>query len=406
VLKALEKDPARRYAAASAFGEDIGHFLANRPVLARPPSTTYTIRKLVARHKAAAALGASLAIVLVAFAVAMSVMFARQRVQTLKAERVGEFLEEMLASPDPSNARGEEVLVRDVLNDASDRVRTDLREEPAVQAALQRTMARTYLSLGLSAQADSLARESVATLERIHGPRGHRETAASRRLLGDVLFQRGDYGEAESVLRRTLAEHRAVFGVDHEETAASIGLLGDVLNRQGEYEEAEKHLREGLRILGGTAGRETSRYATMAISLGTVLRSLGRYPETEALLREALQIQREVLPEDHPDVTRSMNELAMVLRHEGKFDEAESLYREAPIDEQVLRREHPLTAQLMANLGVLKSRGSTRKRRASTPSRCASGARSSTMSTRAWPHCSTISDPCSPSRAARPKRSG
>ena len=52
VAKALEKDPARRYAAAAALAADLRRWLAHEPILARPPSVLYHLRKFARRHKA------------------------------------------------------------------------------------------------------------------------------------------------------------------------------------------------------------------------------------------------------------------------------------------------------------------------------------------------------------------
>src|SRR5262249_46583086 len=51
VMKALEKDRARRYETANAFAEDLEHFLSGEPVKARPPSTVYRVRKFVRRNE-------------------------------------------------------------------------------------------------------------------------------------------------------------------------------------------------------------------------------------------------------------------------------------------------------------------------------------------------------------------
>jgi serine/threonine protein kinase/tetratricopeptide (TPR) repeat protein len=355
-LKALEKDPERRYATAAALGEDVGRFLGGHPILARPPSTAYQLRKLMARHRTITALAAVLALVVAGFAAAMSVMFAEQRVERLRAERIGAFLEGMLASADPTNARGEEVVVRDLLDEAVAKLDDELRDEPRVRASLQGTLARTYTGLGLYAEAEELARESVAGF--LSDRRGHDgpESAVARTTLGDALYHQGKYAEAESVLRQALAEQEERLTRNHPTTFETLGRLGETLQREGKLDEAEGIFRRSIAAQRET-GRETATFANHLVALGSVLKALGRYEESEAVLREGLEAQRRVLSEDDPDVTMGMNELAVVLRQRGKLDEAEALYREAiAIDERIFGREHPLTAQLMSNLAVaLKS---------------------------------------------------
>jgi serine/threonine protein kinase/Flp pilus assembly protein TadD len=51
VMKALEKDRTRRYETANAFAEDLEHYLSGEPVKARPPSTTYRLRKFARRNQ-------------------------------------------------------------------------------------------------------------------------------------------------------------------------------------------------------------------------------------------------------------------------------------------------------------------------------------------------------------------
>jgi len=52
VMKALEKDRARRYDTANGFAADILRHLANEPVLAAPPSRAYRTRKFLRKHRA------------------------------------------------------------------------------------------------------------------------------------------------------------------------------------------------------------------------------------------------------------------------------------------------------------------------------------------------------------------
>ena len=66
VLKALEKDRARRYDTANGLAMDVRRYLDNEPVLACPPSAMYRFQKLVKRNRLlfAAAGACSLALIL------------------------------------------------------------------------------------------------------------------------------------------------------------------------------------------------------------------------------------------------------------------------------------------------------------------------------------------------------
>ncbi|MHC4401008.1 MAG: tetratricopeptide repeat protein [Planctomycetota bacterium] len=63
-MKALEKDRNRRYETASSFAKDVERFLNDEPVDARPPSTSYRVRKFVRRNKSTVVAGA---LILLAF---------------------------------------------------------------------------------------------------------------------------------------------------------------------------------------------------------------------------------------------------------------------------------------------------------------------------------------------------
>src|SRR6266498_3118249 len=66
VMKALEKDRARRYDTANGLGRDVERYLADEPVVARPPSKLYRFQKMARRNKLAFAAGAAVLVALVA----------------------------------------------------------------------------------------------------------------------------------------------------------------------------------------------------------------------------------------------------------------------------------------------------------------------------------------------------
>ena len=60
VMRCIEKDRTRRYDTANGIVADIQRYMRHEPVVARPPSTTYLLKKLVRRHRVGVAAGVSI----------------------------------------------------------------------------------------------------------------------------------------------------------------------------------------------------------------------------------------------------------------------------------------------------------------------------------------------------------
>jgi eukaryotic-like serine/threonine-protein kinase len=102
VLKAISKEPARRYASAEEMGEDLRRFLADRPIRARRASSLEKVVRWCRRNPAVAALLAGLVLAVSAVAVVSTVAAfklkdERDQVQHAKGERDAEFAKKVVA---------------------------------------------------------------------------------------------------------------------------------------------------------------------------------------------------------------------------------------------------------------------------------------------------------------------
>ena len=79
VMKALEKDRGRRYETVNGLVADLNRFLANEPVIARPPSRIYRFSKLVRRNRVVFAAGTVVAVALLAGMITSTWLFVRER---------------------------------------------------------------------------------------------------------------------------------------------------------------------------------------------------------------------------------------------------------------------------------------------------------------------------------------
>jgi eukaryotic-like serine/threonine-protein kinase len=110
VMKCLEKDRTRRYETASGLAMDIGRYLGNEPITARPPSATYRLRKMVRRNKLAfGAVAAVVLALLLGIAVstweAVRASRARDAAQIAEAEQAGLRADAEVAQANEANQR-------------------------------------------------------------------------------------------------------------------------------------------------------------------------------------------------------------------------------------------------------------------------------------------------------------
>ena len=129
-LKALEKDRERRYGASLALAADLENYLQNRTVEARAASAAYRVRKYVRRHAVAVAVASGAAILLIAFAATQAVQLRRITRERDRADRITEFMTNMFKVSDPSEARGNSITAREILDKASKDIDTGLAKDP------------------------------------------------------------------------------------------------------------------------------------------------------------------------------------------------------------------------------------------------------------------------------------
>jgi serine/threonine protein kinase len=351
-LKALEKDRARRYATPSDLAADIGRYLRNEPVTAHPPSTAYRARKYIRRHRLGVAVAGAGVLLLVGFAVVQGVQLRNIRRERDRADRVTQFMTGMFKVSNPSEARGNTVTAREILDKASKEIDTGLSNDPELQAKMMYTMADTYLGLGLLPEAQSLLERALEIQRRVLGPRNP-DTLRSMSELATVVDREGHPVEAEKLSRETLYLQRRILGPEHPDTLVSMRRLAMALRDEGHLAEAEKLESETLdiqrRVLGPEHPNTLDSMSTLAITLGDE----GHYAETEKLEREMLDISRRIHGPEHPETLRAMSILAYTMRGEGRYAEAERLIRETlDVQRRILGPEHQDTLNSMEGLEI------------------------------------------------------
>lgn len=360
VEKALEKPAARRYQSVSALGDDVTRFLAGQPILARPPSVAYQFQKLAARHKVGVGFAAALALMILAFAVVMTVQAKRiagerdrANREAKTAQQVSEFLVSVFAVSDPFEGRGKSVTAREILDAGSARIGSELRDQPEVRAALSDTMGRVYRNLGMLDKATDLAQTGLTIRERLGG-RDTLEAAASLDSLGALKMDKGDFLEAEKLMREALEIRRRHLGAEHIAAAESLSNIGSVQYWKGDHKNSEATFREALAIQRKALGEEDLIVANTLNNLAMALKVQEKFAEATPLYLEALSIRQKILGPNHPLVAQSTNNLAMLYLRVKNYPEAERLFQEAlAVNRKALGEVHPEVVANLNNLALL-----------------------------------------------------
>jgi len=120
-MKALEKEPARRYGSPLDLAADIVRYLGHEPVLAGPPSGLYRARKFARRHRVGVTLAAGLVLGLVAFAATTTLQARRLAAERDRAAfesavsaQTSSFLVGLFEASDP--ASGRRITARELLD--------------------------------------------------------------------------------------------------------------------------------------------------------------------------------------------------------------------------------------------------------------------------------------------------
>ena len=356
-MKALEKDRVRRYGTASELAADIARYLHSEPVVAGPATPAYRLKKYAARHRIALGAAAGLLLLLAGFAVTQAVELRRiteERNQAARerdqATRVTDFMTSMFRVSDPSEARGNSVTAREILDKASANIDTGLAKDPELQAQMMHVMGDVYDNLGLYSRALPLEQRALEIRKRVLGPENP-DTLKTQNNLAILLARSGNYPEAEKLDRETVDTSRRVLGPDNPLTLGSTSNLAVLLDHEGRLAEAEQLDRQTLDASRRVLGPEHPNTLKSMATLANVVWHEGKYADAEKLDRELLDIRQRVLGPDHPDTLNTMNNLASVLDDEGDYADAEKLYRQTvDIQRRVLGPEHPVTLGSMSNL--------------------------------------------------------
>jgi serine/threonine protein kinase len=358
LLKALEKNPAERYATALEMADDLRRFLADQPIQARRPTWTQRLRKWARRHQPAVATGAISAALLVVFAFIF--LFISNRQIAEERNRKEEALQQSKTSEETATRRLRETLraLDRMLTRVPDDRLSDVSMDPERKAFYEEAL-EFY---------QRMLRESSTD------PQLRLETIRAYYLMGKIRRIFGQFRQAEEPLRQAiaLAESALQQGLTEPEYREQIALGRQALGNDlgplfGLYGKAEQELSAALDLWRELAAKnpKDQRYHLHIVecqgSLARKAAELGQTGKAEQLIRQTLDAHEQLkilFPHDH-DLRRerawAWRTLAHMLSGRGQDAEREKACRRALAEAQEIPRN---TFNFYALVGAQRDLGS------------------------------------------------
>jgi len=369
VLKALRKEPQRRYSSVEQFSEDIRRYLSGLPVLAHEDSRTYRARKFIGRHRFGVAAAALLVLSLAGGLAATLWQAHVAKLQRARAERrfndVRKLANSLMFEVHDSirDLPGGTAAKKLIIQRAQEYL-DSLAQESKSDPALLRELANAYGKLGTT-QGDSRASNLGDTAASLQSYRKAIELGAAavtldpgnvelkRQLADDYarldlpLFQKGDRDgereclrEAQQILEPLAASSPQDPRVQYSlakvyELNGSLFFRGNYQNQALESWAAALHIYERLAAAYPTNSLYRTDVSFGHKHLGTALLEQNHLDEALEHYREALSIDEAQLAAQPNNlnakyfITFSYDEIGRILGKRGEFDSAISYIRKA-----------------------------------------------------------------------------
>jgi serine/threonine protein kinase len=397
VLKAIAKEPARRYARAEELEEDLSRFLLDRPIAARRASGWERTWRWCRRNPLSASLAASLGLIVVASVVGLTGLYLNANAQRHRAEdaeanwkeaaaeaRQGEaasrqaeanakavlefFEKHVLAAPrPPANERGtgnlppptaseggtgENTTIRAAVDRAEKEITRSFENQPLVEASIRESLGNTYGFLEQFPRAIEQHERALA-LRKTHLGADDPETMESRGSLAEDYQYSGRPADALKLNEENLKLRKARLGPDHPRTLKTMFHLGDILIDLGRPADAAGVYEELIPLSRTKLAPDSEEMVHHMTSLAKAYGLVGRVDDATALLEKVLELQKAKYPSDDWHPIQTMMHLGYLKYNAGRIADA------LPVWDEALRKaraslgpDAPLTLDLITGMAL------------------------------------------------------
>ncbi|MGE6331511.1 protein kinase domain-containing protein [Stenotrophomonas sp. NPDC077659] len=318
--KALQKDPAQRYASAEALAGDLQRYLQGRPIQARPPGVGYRVNKYIGRHRWGVAL-ASVAVLALLATTSIALWQARQaQVEMARAQAMQDFTVSLFDKA--ASERHGHFDVPQLLATGQQRGEAELADQPLALAELEGVIGRLRIGLGdyqLALQTLDQQRRLLQQVDAVP-PVLQLEAVTQRgralRMLGRDRDCLAHLQPLQPLAARQADALPATVAEFHSQLGRCQAQLGNADAARASFERALALRHQGI-------GQRFGRAESLA-DLAALDASAGRLPAARAGYQQALALLGQPADGRSPQVIALHRQLGEVLARQGQTEAAAS----------------------------------------------------------------------------------
>ena len=269
--------------------------------------------------------------------------------ETAAARAATDYLIGTFELTDPATENPRTVSLVTILERGAERARTELKNQPEIEARLVTAVGRAYNNLGLLEDAEVALARALPAIKRA-GPDGAPALVA----LANTHVKKGEFEKAVKVLDGA----DSLLGPDLTQNLTQRAELmlakGNISYSDGNAEAALASYDRALSFINADPGANPRTRAKILEQRGKSLMDLGRYDEAELALEESNQLYRRFDGEQHFSTGLSHYNLALLAYNAGKNDVAQGhIQKSLKIVSRVLDKTNPIRADVLSLQGSI-----------------------------------------------------
>jgi eukaryotic-like serine/threonine-protein kinase len=310
-LRAMERDPARRYQTVISLADDLQRFLNNEPVNAGPPTIQYKLGKFYSRNRASVVAGLIAVVALIAGTSASVVFGLRANAalileheqreiaqrQSQRVEDINDFLLEDLFLSGSIEKLGPQVKLSELLDSVAPTIEKRFANDVNMRARAHYLISQMYSNASLFEKARDQANKSYELIDQLDEWSAY-DLALLHGNRGVVFHELGELDNARTEYERRYAILSSIDPLPEAEIQIALSGLAAVLSSQGDYERAEPMLKEITENLLKQDPPNVYTIAATVFNRLAMLSSLDREQERLKLAEWLVDYLQDVDPED------------------------------------------------------------------------------------------------------------